>query len=75
MARLLAFGLLLAAAGYTLIMLWMAWFTLPFLGFDAGYADLRTTFVLIAMALSPVPVWMDCLRRANALRRGERPRI
>ena len=75
MTRLLAFGLLLSAAGYTLIMLWMVWFTFAFFGFDACYADLLTAIVLIAMALSPVPVWMYCVRRANALRRGERPKI
>lgn len=75
MTRLLEFGLLLSAAGYTLIMLWMVWFTFAFFGFDAGYADLLTAIVLIAMALSPVPVWLYCIRRANALRRGERPRI
>ena len=62
MTKLLAFGLLLSAAGYTLIMLWMVWFTLAYFGSDAGYANLLTAIVLIAMALSPLPVWMYCVR-------------
>lgn|GEM_PF-4666909 len=75
MTRLLMFGLLLSAAAYTLIMLWLIWFTIAFFGFDASYADPLAAIVLTTTVLSPIPVWMYCIQRVSALRRGERPRL
>lgn len=75
MAKLLISLLVLAAAGYTIFIGWMAWFTFAFGGTDLAGAPIAGIVVFSLLALSPLPLCFYCFRRVQALRRGEHPRI
>lgn len=75
MTKLLIPSLVLLAVGYTLVMLWMVWFTFAFFGFEALGNDPLVVIIVVAMALSPIPIWIYCVRRITALRRGESPKV
>lgn len=75
MAKFLIPMLVLAAAGYTIFIGWMVWFTFVFGGTDLTDAPIAGVMVFGLLALSPLPVCFYCFRRVQALRRAEHPQI
>ncbi len=73
--KFVAATLVTAAAAYTLVMGWLVFFTIAFFGIEGFGSHLLGLSVRFVMAISPLPIWWYCLKRAAAWLRGERPRL
>ncbi|KTW01678.1 hypothetical protein NS355_00115 [Sphingomonas yabuuchiae] len=73
--KFVAATLVTAAAAYTLVIGWLVLFTIAFFGIEGLGSHLLGLSVLFVMAISPLPIWWYCLKRAAAWLRGERPRL
>ncbi|KTW10409.1 hypothetical protein NS258_12625 [Sphingomonas sanguinis] len=75
MGKFVAATLVAVAATYTLFIGWLILFTIAFFGIEDFGSDLLGFSVMFVMAISPLPIWRYCLKRAAAWLRGERPRL
>jgi hypothetical protein len=71
--KIVAGSLITAAIFYTLIVAFIVLATIGFSGLK-GLGAHPIAFVIYSLiAMSPLPVWLYCLRRARAWLRGEHP--
>ncbi|MEG3090671.1 hypothetical protein [Sphingomonas sp. PB1R3] len=72
LGKFVAVTLVVAATAYTLVMEWLVYFTIAFFGFADFGTDPFGFAALFLMAVSPLPIWWYCLKRAAVWLRGER---
>jgi uncharacterized membrane protein (DUF485 family) len=75
MTKVMISALVVLSITYTSFVIWMAWFTYAFFGFDAKGGNIESVIGFGLFVLSPIPVCIYCLRRAKALSNGVRPQV
>ncbi|QJU56915.1 hypothetical protein HL653_03105 [Sphingomonas sp. AP4-R1] len=73
MKKVVAGALIGAATAYTLIIAFMVVFTVGFFGARSLRGDGIGLVVFFLIAVSPVAVWLYCLKHAKAWLRGGQP--